>query len=131
MRPAFNAACEDTLEACLAVSTQRGDEYADSWALENQATRFLDLVLREIGGDRSAEAKRLLMVASLCDVKISRTLGPYKSDTFDDLINYLAALRSWLQEYTTSRRRSLLKGCAAPADCLPFGGNQPKICKMA
>lgn len=98
-KAAFNEACDATLGACLSVSNQRGGEYADSWGLENQVTRFLDATLRKIGDDRSPSAKRLIMAATMCDVKISRTLGAWKDDTILDLINYLGALRSWMAEY--------------------------------
>jgi hypothetical protein len=102
-KAAFNEAVETTLGACLAVSNQRGTEYEDSWALENQATRFMDLALRETGDDRGPAAKRILMVASLCDVKVSRTLGPFKEDTLDDLINYLGAFRHWMALYVAAK----------------------------
>lgn len=104
---AFNAAVDAALRACSSISNQRGGEYSDSWALENQATRFIDMVLREVGDDRGPAAKRLIMVASLCDVKISRTLGTFKADTLDDLINYLAALRSWIVAYRDDTRLKL------------------------
>lgn len=111
-KAAFNAAVNKTLYNALAVSDQRGGEYSDSWALENQQTSFLDMVLDAIGKkqqDASAvyiannaftrQEKRLIMVASLCDVKVSRMLGGFKADTLDDLINYTAALRTWLADY--------------------------------
>lgn len=110
-KAAFNAAVDDILGGALQISDQRGGEYADSWALENQQTRFLDMVTGEIlapkGGQTrpvgseffTKEEKRLIMVASLCDVKMSRMLGGFKGDTLDDLINYVAALRKWLGDY--------------------------------
>jgi hypothetical protein len=107
MKAAFNAAIDATLGACLAISNQRGGEYMDSWALPNQATRFLDMIMREVGDDRSPAAKRLIMVASLCDVKVSRTLGAFKEDTLNDLINYLGALRTWMVQYR--RKKAVIK----------------------
>lgn len=108
-KPAFNAAVDSTLGRALMVSNERGGEYGDTWALENQQTRFLDMVLNEIDSTAfstktlSREEKRLIMVACLCDVKVSRMLGGFKGDTLDDLINYSAALRGWLADYVDGK----------------------------
>jgi len=102
-KPAFNAAVDSTLHGALEISNERGTEYGDTWALENQHTPFLDAVLNELRHpdpcDWTNEEKRLIVIAALCDVKISRLLGGYKADTLDDLINYVAALRAWMAEY--------------------------------
>lgn len=107
-KAAFNAAVDTVLEGALKVSDQRGGEYGDTWSLKNQHTPFLDAVLTQIGRGKNAyiasnaystEEKRLIMVACLCDVKISRLIGGYKDDTIDDLINYAAALRAWMGAY--------------------------------
>lgn len=97
---AFNAACETTLGRCLNIGAQRGGEYLDSWAVENQVTTFLNHVLAlPVLPDHEREYKRLLMVAALCDVKGSRLSGPWKTDTTDDFINYAGAFTSWRDEY--------------------------------
>lgn len=115
-KAAFNSAVDEVLGQAIAISNQRGGEYADSWALENQQTRFLDMVMREIEhkankqdrgpwtqfSELGTDEKRLIMVASLCDVKMSRMIGGFKGDTLDDLINYVAALRKWLGDYVMS-----------------------------
>lgn len=106
-KAAFNAAVESTLKGALNLSDQRGGEYSDSWAIDNQHTPFQDAVHRLIvavsGNDEWAlmpnEERRLCTVAALCDVKLSRLIGGYKHDTLDDLINYVAALRGWVSDY--------------------------------
>jgi len=95
----FNAAAEETLAKALEICTQRGTEYQDSWATENLKTPFLDnlvAALRPQVDSRgevfySSAEKRLIVLASLCDVKLSRLTGAYKEDTAVDLINYVAA----------------------------------------
>jgi hypothetical protein len=107
----FNRAVDQAFAASQAISNQRGGEYQDSWATENQSAHFLDATLRLIDatedlyalGDISKEAKRLLMLASLCDVKVSRMLGSWKDDTYDDLLNYLAAYTTLAKEYKANR----------------------------
>jgi len=97
---AFNAAMERTLNRSLAIGSQRGGEYLDSWHIDNQVTTFIDHVLAlPIIQGHEREYKRLLMVASLVDVKDSRMSGPWKSDTTDDGINYRAAFTTWRDEY--------------------------------
>jgi hypothetical protein len=98
-KAAFNAAVDDVLGSAIAVSNQRGATYSDSWKLENVKTTFLDAVLRETEGDEGVEAKRLMIVASLCDVKVSRFGGTWHDDNGIDLINYMAALTKWMRDY--------------------------------
>jgi len=119
---AFNAASETTLRRALDVSNQRGGEYLDSWHVDNQVSTFIDHVLGLLGPDalaripagRVREFKRLVMVASLIDVKDSRMGGPWKLDTVDDGINYRGAFATWREEFagfverTKSRVKSVL-----------------------
>ena len=100
--PAFNQGVDTVLGEAIAISNQRGGEYADSWAVPNLRTSVLDCVLRELPdsvGTWDAEQKRLAVIASISDVKISRFLGAWKEDTAVDLINYLAALTYWMRQY--------------------------------
>lgn len=102
-QPAFNSAADATLRRAAAISNQRGGEYLDSWALDNMITTFFDATLRALGvSDLSREAKRLLIVAALIDIKDSRMLGPWKEDTVDDGINYRAAYATWRQSWEHS-----------------------------
>lgn len=95
----FNDACLASLSLAKAICEERGTDYQDSWSLKNLHTQFLDSVLREMGiTDTTPKGKRLIVIASLCDVKLSRLLGEYKPDTYLDLINYIAALSAWLAE---------------------------------
>lgn len=98
-KPAFNSAVDDVLSKCATISNTRGQEYQDTWHLDNQITTFLDATLRDFGVTLSKEQKRLLLVAALIDVKDSRMLGPFKSDTIVDSINYRAAYVRWRQDY--------------------------------
>ena len=109
LKATFNRCVDLTLEECTSISNQRGGEYADSWALENQSTLFFDHVFRLLSQlasplissnpELEKEEKRLLILASLVDVKLSRLLGGYKRDTYVDLINYVSALAQLLREY--------------------------------
>lgn len=102
-QPAFNAAADTTLKRAAAISNQRGGEYLDSWSLDNMITTFFDATLRALGvPGLPAEAKRLLIVAALIDIKDSRMLGPWKEDTVDDGINYRAAYATWRQMWSES-----------------------------
>lgn len=99
-RQAFNVAADATLARCQQIHAQRGSEYADTWALENVHAPVLKLALREtFGFDATAEELRLIMAASLCDVKDSRLIGEWKPDNMDDGINYRGAFTQWMIEY--------------------------------
>ena len=85
-----------------AIYNQRGDEYGDTWALENIVTTYLDGVLNMLGifGLSLAE-RRLLEMASLVDVKESRIKhGSWKLDNSDDAVNYRAAFSAWREAYS-------------------------------
>lgn len=100
-KQSFEGAADTALAVCSGVYSQRGNEYADTWSLDHQCTTFLDATLRALGisDDLSREAKRLLLAASLIDVKDSRMLGGWKLDTVIDGIAYRAAYAEWRAEY--------------------------------
>lgn len=107
----FNRAAGESLVRADELCEERGGQYLDSWALSNQYAPFTDQVRREIGPNRSLttlslEERRLLRAAEQCDTKLSRLLGPYKGDTYIDLINYIAALRTWMDEYVQQKAQA-------------------------
>lgn len=95
----FNRAAERTIADAMAISNQRAGEYHDSWSLENLRTSFLDNLLRDFpvcpkgmnNPNIDKEYKRLIVMASMVDIKVSRMGGGWKKDTSIDLINYTAA----------------------------------------
>lgn len=95
----FNRAAMETLNESIKICEQRAGEYLDSWSLENLQTVFLDIVLRELKIELSKKAKRLLVMAGISDIKLSRMAGPFKSDNHIDLNNYNSAFCSLLKEY--------------------------------
>lgn len=107
-RPAFNEAADRTLTRAQSIHNQRGNEYQDSWALENVHAPFINHVLSEVFGlaGANAEELRLLLVAALVDVKDSRMGGAFKLDTIDDGINYRAAFASWMDDYQTGGKNA-------------------------
>jgi len=103
-KASFNKAAEATIEKSLAICHQRGNEYSDSWALTNLKTPWLDNLLRDrpmgsIRPDLLPAYKRLIIMASLLDVKLSRLSGDYKEDTAVDSINYIGAYNSMRMEF--------------------------------
>jgi hypothetical protein len=63
-------------------------------------TAFLDSTLAAMGlTNVPAEMKRLLLLASLVDVKDSRLVGPWKKDSVLDGIAYRAAYMTLRDEY--------------------------------
>ena len=111
IRHAFNRAVEASVARTQAISGQRGETYQDTWSEANLRTSFLDATLRSIaeqqghhGADIELAAltpaeRRLIVVASLCDVKLSRLIGEWKQDHVDDLENYAGAWNTWMGEY--------------------------------
>lgn len=90
----FNRAAETTLARADKISNQRAGEYHDSWGLENLQTPYLDNLLRDFPAapkQYAREYKRLVVMSSMIDIKISRMGGGWKDDTCLDLINYVAA----------------------------------------
>jgi hypothetical protein len=108
---AFNRAVDASVARTQAISGQRGEAYQDTWSEANLRTAFLDATLRSIaeqqghhGADIELAAlmpaeRRLIVVASLCDVKLSRLIGEWKQDHVDDLENYAGAWNTWMGEY--------------------------------
>ena len=103
-KPVFNAAVDASLAKCQAISSQRGGEYLDSWALENQVNTFVRATLREFGVELNPEQMRLLTMAALVDVKESRMGGEFKEDTHVDGINYRGAYLDLMIQYRAGRQ---------------------------
>ena len=98
----FNRAALTTIERAKAVCNQRADEYKDSWDLQNLKIVYVRAILERFGFKCTPEQERLIIMSSLCDVKLSRVAGPFKLDTYDDNINYTGALcelrREWEEQ---------------------------------
>ena len=99
----FDRCADATLDEVKSIYMQRGGEYADSWALENQRAPFTRTVLRDILGlnDVADDELRLIIMAALVDVKDSRMGGPYKRDTVVDGIAYRAMFAQLMLEWET------------------------------
>lgn len=91
IKQTFERCADATLDEVRATYAQRGQEYADSWALDRIVTTLTANVLREIMGvEATPEEMRLLQAAVLCDVKDARLCGPYKRDSIVDGVAYRA-----------------------------------------
>ena len=99
-RHAFNSAVNETLSEVQAISDERGSDYGDTWALENQVEVFADHVAKlPKHPDFDREWRRLRRCAALIDTKLSRLLGGWKHDHGIDLQAYIAAFTRWRDEY--------------------------------
>ena len=113
----FDRCADATLDEVKAIYTQRGEEYADSWALENQRAPFTNMVLRDILGFENGvepEVIRLIVMAALVDVKDSRMIGPYKRDTVVDGIAYIAMFAQIIEEYKEKCNSPLTSSSSRP-----------------
>jgi hypothetical protein len=96
----FDKGVKSVLESALRVAEQRGGEYRDSWGDELFRTPFRDALKGWSGLLHASKVQhdRVFTLAAMCDVKLSRLVGPYKADTFIDLINYIAVLQYELDQ---------------------------------
>lgn len=82
------------------ISDERGTDYGDTWALENQVEVFSDHVAKLPPiPDFDRQRRRLRRVADMIDTKLSRLLGGWKHDHGVDLLAYIAAFTRWRDEY--------------------------------
>lgn len=102
----FNRAAMETLDESIKICEQRAGEYLDSWSLENLRTPYLDSIMHYpdlIRGPMPLKKwdafRRLIIMASMCDIKLSRMSGPFREDTYIDLNNYNSAFCSLRKEY--------------------------------
>lgn len=99
----FEESSSRGLNEALATGSQRGGEYSDTWALDAQHPLFTAMARKITDGDDSREADRLVRAAGLVDTKISRIVngGPFKRDSYIDLLNYAASLLDFHEAYVT------------------------------
>lgn len=86
----FERNADASISKVRAIFTERGGQYADTWALAQWVKTIA--VARSIGVELTNEQARKLVAAALCDVKYWRNLGGYKEDNFIDGIAYDANL---------------------------------------
>ena len=92
--PLFTTAANVVLAECKALYDQRNEEYSDSLADGNLVKIFSTATLKHLTKkniDLTSDAgMRVIQLASIIDVKLSRMQGGYKADTSRDSINYEA-----------------------------------------
>jgi hypothetical protein len=103
----FDRAIMDFLPEAMAICSDRGGAYGDTWALPNRVNTFKRVVLRlpqhpELFG----EWLRLMDCAALIDTKHTRWLGGVKRDHTIDAINYEAMFGHLMEDYD-SKLKSL------------------------
>lgn len=108
--PVFEESAKRTAVKCEAIYGQRGGEYSDTWALENQQTVFVDTVLRMLNLSLSAEAKRLLKLGALIDVKDDRMLGGFKEDSLIDGVNYRLVFNDLMLQFESKSTPATTSG---------------------
>lgn len=114
----FRDRAQTSLNKAGEILEQRGEEYADSWG--DPVTTYIDAVLREIPSPVTKEEKRILSLASLCDVKLSRVRsGGFKQDSFYDHMNYEGAFVEAMTEYLEEKNSLTNYDADAPIDCYP------------
>lgn len=93
----FERLASATFAEAAAIFSQRGEQYQDSWL--QPVTIFSDTIPVKWLGDPSPEARRVVQLAALVDVKLARlaTTG-YHDDSILDALNYLAAFRTAYRE---------------------------------
>ena len=96
----FDKAVLDFLPEAMAICSDRGGSYGDTWALENRVNTFKVIVLRLPQSQLlQKEWLRLLDAASLIDTKHTRWLGGFKRDHVIDAINYEAMFGHLMEDY--------------------------------
>lgn len=100
----FGKAALDGLAQARSILEERGNQYEDSWGDQNMVTLFTKTILGRkryaIVPERLATARqRLLLLAAQIDIKLSRLIGPWRSDTAIDLVNYLAVFATLRESF--------------------------------
>lgn len=100
----FNRASAQSIKEATEICNHRGSEYSDSWSLDNLRTPWLDNLFKDhnpvsVAAELLPAYRRLVVLASMLDIKLSRLGGGYKSDTALDSINYLGAYNTLRCEF--------------------------------
>lgn len=105
--PTFERTASKTIQRATGIYADRGENYGDSWALENQTRALTDATLLRLGIPKlDSEQMRLLQLAVLSDVKDQRLIGRWNPDSIDDGLNYRAAWCTLRDEYEQRKARS-------------------------
>lgn len=99
---AFVRAARTTINESLEIMSQRESEYMDSWAIENLHAPVLTNFMKDHPTPKAGHEKqwiRLIAMASIVDVKLSRLTGRWKHDTGVDFLPYTAAYTNFRKTY--------------------------------
>ena len=91
VKPTFERFADEIMAEIRETYTGRGQEYGDTFDLDNLCTAFTAQALRDLFGvEGSTEHLRALITAGRIDDKLSRLRGKWKRDTVLDLAAYVA-----------------------------------------
>jgi hypothetical protein len=122
----FENGAHRTLTDVFATYNERGAQYKDSWALENQPPGFVDAMRELVGDDHSNKASRIIRLAGLADTKISRIIsgGAYRRDSYVDLIAYLSLLCELHEQYAAEPSGEQVPGAGEQSTAEPGGSSR-------
>lgn len=97
----FERMADSTLERCRDLYKERGEQYSDTWAIDNLVLTLTKAIFAKFGWAwGKPEQLRIVLAAALADVKDSRLQGDGSvADSLEDGINYRAVLNQMLKEY--------------------------------
>lgn len=96
----FISHLRNTVNEVLETTSERGDQYADTWGKDGCWHITKAVAQKCLGITLTTEQCEVLGMSVLCDQKYSRYAGGYKRDTSVDMVSYLSALTSKVESFS-------------------------------
>ena len=98
MNNEFISSATSTIKEVVSTMQERGSEYCNSWGKESTWLLTKAILKKYTNVEATEDVCKAVGLAVFVDQKYSRLLGGYKKDTALDLIPYIAALISKVDE---------------------------------
>jgi len=98
MENAFINNATKTLNEVVATMQERGGQYSDTWGKDGCWYLTKAIIEKATNYTPSQKECEAIALAAFVDQKYSRFAGGYKKDTAVDIIPYIAALASRLED---------------------------------